>query len=41
MNEGVREWTCMLLRKQCRTVVWSVGSGGRLPESPPGDKLLT
>ena len=21
------------LRKQCRTVAWSVGSGGRLPES--------
>lgn len=31
----------MLLGKQCRTVVWSVVSGGRVPESLPGDKLLS
>lgn len=31
----------MLLKKQCRTVVWSVGSRGSPPESTPGDKLLS
>lgn len=39
MREEESECLCFM-EELCRIVVWNVGSGGRAPESIPGDKLL-